>query len=274
MSGTSGRAWAGPLASESAGTRRRWRDRQGLNGAGATAWLRRALATWCLVASAAVPCTSACAADATYTLEHGGLQRQYLVHLCTQPIGPDVADRYHGWFPRTEGTITGEWSPDYLAYPWVAPVLAEVAPEAKVLVLLRDPVDRFRSGLTFRQRMGAPRTEGTVADAVRQGFYARWLSRLLEFVPRDQVLVLQYERCRADPGAELARTYAFLGLEPFRPDELRREVNVSGGEKVPLSDDARDRLVDVYREDVTRLLGIVPDLDLDLWPSYSGAGAR
>ncbi len=87
MSGTSGRAWAGPLASESAGTRRRWRDRQGLNGAGATAWLRRALATWCLVASAAVPCTSACAADATYTLEHGGLQRQYLVHL---PRGLDL----------------------------------------------------------------------------------------------------------------------------------------------------------------------------------------
>ena len=201
-------------------------------------------------------------------------ERQYLAHLSTQPFGPDEVARYHGWFPRTPGSLTGEWSPDYLAYPWVAPLLAQAAPDAKVLVLLRDPVDRFRSGLTFRQRMGAPRTEETVADAVRQGFYARWLSRLLEFVPREQVLVQQYERCREDPETELARTYAFLGLDPFRPAELRREVNVSGGAKVELSDDARARLAEVYRDDLSRLPELVPDLDLGLWPSCTDRGAR
>lgn len=199
-------------------------------------------------------------------------ERHFLTRYCTAPFGPaEVAD-YHGWFPRTPGTITGEWTPDYFAYPWVAPLLARAAPDAKVLVLVRDPVERFRSGLTFRLRMGAPHTSTTVADAVRQGYYARHLRRLYESVSPDQVLVQQYERCRADPAAELARTYAFLGLAPFDPPEIRREVNVSGGGKIDLDADATARLAALYRDDARALADLVPDLDLDLWPSVRGAG--
>lgn len=211
-------------------------------------------------------------------LEHPGVyerpgipkERHYLSRFCTEPFGPDQAATYRGWFPRTDGTVTGEWTPDYFAYPWVAPLLASVAPEARILVLVRDPVERFRSGLTFRLRNGAPRTSATVADAVRQGFYAHHLRRLLEWFPADQVLVQQYERCTADPAVELARTYAFLGLAPHDPPELRREVNVAGGPKVPLDPGAAGRLAELYRPDSLELARLVPSLDLSLWPSVRG----
>jgi hypothetical protein len=211
-------------------------------------------------------------------LEHPGVyeragipkERHFLSRFCAEPFGPDQVAAYHGWFPRVDGTIAGEWTPDYLSYPWVAPLLAEAAPEARILVLVRDPVERFHSGLTFRLRMGAPHTSATVADAVRQGFYARHLRRLLEFFPADQVLVLQYEQCRAEPDRELARTYAFLGLDPFEPEEIRREVNVSGGEKIPLASEAAGRLADLYRVDMQELAHLVPSLDLALWPSAAG----
>ena len=213
-------------------------------------------------------------------LEHPGVyeragvpkERHYLSRFATAPFGADEVATYRGWFPRVEGTITGEWTPDYFSYPWVAPLLAEAAPDARVLVLVRDPVDRFRSGLTFRLRMGAPHTSATVADAVRQGFYARHLRRIHEFFPPERVLVLQYEQCRADPAAQLARTYAFLGLEPHLPHEIRREVNVSGGEKVHVDPGAADRLADVYRTDAHELADLVPSLDLALWPSVVGDG--
>ncbi len=196
-------------------------------------------------------------------------ERHYLSQFCVEPFGPAEVRNYHGWFPRTAGTVTGEWTPDYFAYPWVAPLLAEAAPEAKILVLLRDPVDRFRSGLTFRHRMGAPHTSVTVADAVRQGFYARWLARLYEFFPASQVLVQQYERCRIDPAGQLEATYEFLELEQYRPTELRREVNVSSGGKIDLDSGARHRLIECYADDVAALAQLVPGLDLSLWSNFT-----
>jgi hypothetical protein len=211
-------------------------------------------------------------------LEHPGVyerpdipkERHYLTRFCVEPFGPaEVAD-YRGWFPRVDGTTTGEWTPDYLGYPWVAPLLAEAAPDAKILVLLRDPIERFRSGLTFRLHGGAPHSAATVADAVRQGFYARHLRRLLEFFPPDQVLVQQYEQCRTEPSVQLARTYSFLGLDDFEPEEIRREVNVSDREKVVLDPTATDRLCDLYRGDTLELAQLFPSLDLALWPWVTG----
>jgi hypothetical protein len=199
-------------------------------------------------------------------------ERHYLSRFLDQPFGDAEVARYHGWFPRTAGTIAGEWTPDYLAYPWVVPLLARAAPDTRVLVMLRDPVDRFRSGLSFRIRQGAPAAGPTVADAVRQGFYAELLRGLYARFPREQVLVLQYERCRDDPAGQLARTFEYLGLDPFTPEDLRREVNVSTGRKVELAPEARRRLAALYAEDLADLAVLEPDLDLSLWP-HAGSAA-
>ena len=194
-------------------------------------------------------------------------ERHYLSQVGTDSFGDDEVHRYWGWFPRPAGTITGEWTPDYLGYPWVAPLLARAAPQARLLVLLRDPVERFRSGLSFRLRQGAPDTEATVADAVRQGFYARALRRVLEYFPAEHLQVLQYEECALDPGGQLALTYRFLGLPDHRPRELRRPVNVSGG-KLPIDPNARQRLIDLYASDVADLVALFPVIDLSLWPNF------
>jgi hypothetical protein len=195
-------------------------------------------------------------------------ERHYLSHCGTVPFGPAEVRRYQGWFPRVPGTITGEWTPDYLGYPWVPPLLAQAAPEAKLLVILRDPVERFRSGLSFRLGMGASDTGATVAEAVRQGFYARWLRRYLAYFTPEQLLVLQYERCAAEPATQLAITYRFLGLTDHHPLELRRPVNVSG-DKLSLDPEARRRLVDLYAPDVDDLISLFPDIDRSRWPNFS-----
>jgi hypothetical protein len=196
-------------------------------------------------------------------------ERHFLTRYGVAPFGPEEVARYHGWFPRRPGTVTGEWTPDYLPYPWVPPLLAQAAPDAKILVLVREPIDRLRSGFTFRRRMGAPATTVTMADAVRQGFAARSLRWVLDAFPAEQVLVLQYEQCRDDPSGQLAATFAFLGLDPFEPAELRREVNVSTGDKIPLDPDAEARLVALYHDDVADLASLVPTLDLALWPRFA-----
>ena len=193
-------------------------------------------------------------------------ERHYLAHFGAERFGPEEVRRYQGWFPRRPGTVTGEWTPDYFAYPWVAPLLARAAPAAKLLVILRDPVERFRSGLSFRLSQGAPDDVATVTDAVNQGFYARHLRRYLEYFPAEQILVLQYERCITDPVGQLAATFRFLGLGDHVPEHLLRPVNVSG-RKLALDGGARERLCDLYADDIADLADLVPDLDLSLWPT-------
>ncbi len=198
-------------------------------------------------------------------------ERHYLSRFASQPFGGSEVETYYGWFPRREGTITGEWTPDYLGYPWVPGLLARAAPAAKLLVIVRDPVERFRSGLSFRLSQGAFETEATVTDAIRQGFYARGLRRFLDYFPTDHILVLQYERCALEPVEELDATYRFLGLPAYQPDRLRRSINVSGL-KVPIHPDALQRLTDLYAPDVRDLVALFPQIDTSLWPNF-GAGS-
>jgi hypothetical protein len=198
-------------------------------------------------------------------------ERHVLSHFGTEPFGPAEIQRYHGWFPRRTGTITGEWTPDYLGYPWVPELLARSAPDTKLLVIVRDPVERFRSGLSFRLSQGAFATEATAADAVRQGFYARSLRRFLGWFPPEQLLVLQYERCALDPAGQLDATYEYLGLSAHRPSALRRSVNASGTKR-ELDHDAHRRLIECYAPDVDDLFSLFPQLDRSLWPDFGEPG--
>ena len=107
-------------------------------------------------------------------------ERHFFDRFGAEPFGPTAVDRYHGWFPRPPGTTTGEWTPDYFFFPWVAPLLTRAAPEARLLLLVRDPIDRFRSGLAHQKRMGTPDSSSSVADAMERGFYHRALAPWLE----------------------------------------------------------------------------------------------
>ena len=172
-------------------------------------------------------------------------ERHYFDRFAVKPFGSADAEQYHGWFPRRPGTVAGEWTPDYMHLPWVPALLAQAAPEARLLVLLRDPVERLRSGLSHHRAQRGRLTAEVWADAVDRGFYDRQLAGWASWFPPDRFLVLQYERCVADPAGELARTYRFLGLDPFVPDGLSRRVSASR-DQVSLPEDVRRRLVDLY----------------------------
>jgi Sulfotransferase domain len=205
---------------------------------------------------------------------HPGLhkERHYFAPFATRAFGPEQVEGYHRLFPRPTGKKTGEWTPDYVYQPWVPPLLARAAPEARILVMLRDPVERFVSGLTHSRLTPGSHLGTVVAESVNRGFYAAALARWIPAFDAGRVLVLQYERCVADPGAQLARTYRFLGLDDeFRPAALHRASSPTLEKKVELDGEARARLADLYRSDVTALAGLVPDLDLALWPNFGPA---
>jgi Sulfotransferase family len=183
------------------------------------------------------------------------------------------AAAYHDYFPRPEGQITGEWTPVYLAAPWTPSMLAAAAPDAKLLVLLRDPVERYLSGMEHHHRRARAAAQPLKAlaplDAFMRGLYHSQLTNLLAHFARSQVLVLQYERCVREPLSELRRTYEFLGLrEAEAVPDLDARPNLQP-DKPPLHPDARRALVEAYTDDVVSLVDGFPEIDLGLWPNFA-----
>lgn len=100
--------------------------------------------------------------------------------------------------------IGGEWTPRYLVSHWTPPLLKQAAPDARLLVMLRDPVDRFCSGMNFGMRDKCP--ELTHEHFLR-GFYGAQLSLWMRHFDPNQILVLQYERRQRQTQAECSRAH-------------------------------------------------------------------
>jgi hypothetical protein len=188
----------------------------------------------------------------------------------------DDAALYSQYFPRPLGSWAGEWTPRYLLDYWVPPLIARAAPKAKIVVILRDPIERYRSGLSHEIERGAAPGPRLAQETMARGLYHRQLSGLRRCIPDRQILVLQYERCRLDPLTELRRTYEFLGFDQpdFRPSSLGRTINPSRSVKAELSADARTQLVAAYEPDIVDLIALYPEIDVSLWPNFLHLAGR
>jgi hypothetical protein len=186
---------------------------------------------------------------------------------------PDYA-AYHANFADFDGRPRGEATPIYLYWPDSLERIAAYNPAARLIVMLRDPVDRafshwkmeYARGVETRPfawciREGRQRSFDVEPwgfhrelSYVERGFYGEQMARLLGLFPREQVLVLPSDDLRREPGATLARVRAFLGLAPA-PAPLAREVHVAremdyGSDLTPAD---VDHLRRVYARDLARL---------------------
>jgi hypothetical protein len=185
-----------------------------------------------------------------------------------RPFDATDATTYARYFPRPDGLLAGEWSPGYLSHFWIPPLLDAAAPDAKLLVSLRDPVERYRSGLALQsetRRLSA----AAASTAFRIGCYGTQLEQLFSCVERIRVLVVQFEACTRDPSRELARIYEFLGLDAtFRPGGIDRRVNEARAKKLNLDPGRRAALVGAYTPEVRRVLDLDVGIDVHRWPNF------
>lgn len=129
------------------------------------------------------------------------------------------------------GQARGEASVSTMYYPAAVSRVREMNPEARLVCVLRDPVDRAFSAYGFMRTRGwepCGTFEEALADEPRriaEGWHHIWhyaamsrygeqLRHVLEVFPREQVLVLRHEDMTADPDAVLARVYDHLGVPP------------------------------------------------------------
>lgn len=186
---------------------------------------------------------------------------------------PDYA-AYHAHFPPGDGRPCGEATPIYIYWPNSLERIAAYNPAVRLIVLLRDPVQRAWSHWRMEYARGAETEpfawcirEGRrrLFDAqpwghhrefsyVERGFYGEQMERLFGLFPREQVLVLKAEDLRADPAATLAQVRAFVGA-PEGPPPRPRDVHVGREMDYPseLTDADVALLRRLYARDMARL---------------------
>lgn len=196
----------------------------------------------------------------------------YFDRFWDQPFSAHDARRYHSFFPRPTGGTAGEWTPRYMVDFWTPALLQQAAPDAKVFVMLRDPFERFCSGVTHELAHRAPHHAIIPELGVEKSAYGRQLAGVLAHFDRKAVVVLQYEQCVLDPGGELTRTLAHIGLDGFDPSPglLDRGPEVTRGARYEPGTDVRDAFVATLGADLARLLADFPEIDRSLWPSCRG----
>lgn len=202
-------------------------------------------------------------------------ETHHLSHLGWRPMFEADRQSYERYFPRPPGAIAGEWTPRYMNVPGVVDNMRALAPEARLLVMLRDPVERYRSGVGHWQKLKArrgqrPNLRAGRKDAYERSFYAFALRPYVEAFGRDRLLVLQFERSLLDPAGEYQRTTRFLGLDDWTPPEelLGERFNPSRTRPSEAALDEPPDLVETLASDVEELLSIAPDIDLALWPNF------
>lgn len=165
---------------------------------------------------------------------------------------PSVASRRRHRDRTGRDLVVGEASPDYLFYPEVPARIAADLPEARLLVVLRDPVDRAYSHYWHQVRRGfevLPFEEAVAREAERvgdrsegvgfgahhfsylsRGYYADQLAHLFAYVPREQVTVLFSDDLFRDPEPVVSQVCEFLGLRPWAPASFPVLNGMSRGE--------------------------------------------
>jgi hypothetical protein len=192
-------------------------------------------------------------------------------------------DWYKGHFPLKSGngkSVTGEATPYYCFHPLVAGRIRQDLPHAKLILLLRNPVDRayshyhmirsqgkvadqtFEDVLRIEEETLAAETDRILADPLHsphhhqvysllsRGKYYEQVSRWFSIFPKEQFLILRSEDFFRNPKDELRKVFDFLGMEAVYPE---KNLVVNPGSYTSLDEKTSGRLRNYFAEDQRKL---------------------
>jgi hypothetical protein len=201
-------------------------------------------------------------------------ERWYLSHFPLETLAATTRLR-HG-----TRLAVGEATPAYLFDPRSPGRVHAFEPRMKLIVVLRDPVERayshfqmeretrdetrsFEDALAWEEAELQPELDRWIADPayesplplfgrsyVARGCYAEHLERWLALFPREQLLVLMSDELLGDPATALSKVERFLDVPEWQPASYPQE-NVRA--YPPMSPATRDHLRRVFEPHDRRL---------------------
>ncbi len=149
---------------------------------------------------------------------------------------------YGTLFAGAGGAVAvGEASPGYTMHPYSPGVperIRAVVPQARLVYLVRHPIERMVSQYQMRVVNGRerlPMAEALLSNPayVDVSNYAMQIEQYLEHFPRERLLVVRSEDLRDDRAATMRRVFGFLGVDPaWKVPDLERSFNTAEARRV------------------------------------------
>jgi len=159
--------------------------------------------------------------------------------------------KYYSAIIQKSMLVTGEASPDYLFYPYAPKRIAQILPDVKIIVILRNPVDRayshyhhefsggnetlsFEEAIRIRDKELEPEIRKMNQDEnycsssfqrhsyLSRGVYWKQLQHWFQFFSKEQFLIICSESYFRDPVQEYQKITRFLGLPDHTLKKFRK----------------------------------------------------
>ncbi|MFX1443313.1 MAG: sulfotransferase domain-containing protein [Promethearchaeota archaeon] len=179
--------------------------------------------------------------------------------------------------------ITGEGSPDYLYHPYVAKRVFQYLPKIKILILLRNPVDRayshyqrlVRFGIVNLSFMKAIERAVVIAEKekkklknnpyynpskylrysiLEKGIYVDQIQNWFKYFPKKQILTIESEQFFFNPSKTMEEVFRFLNVPPLKAENYKK-YNVGNYSKIDT--EIRDYLLEYYKPHNRRLYDLL-----------------
>lgn len=151
-------------------------------------------------------------------------------------------DEYMPYF-EAAGTkrVRCDFSVRYLSLPQASAAAARLTPDAKILAILRNPVDQIQSHYWHLLRQNFHQIEPVYPQPglfealdrfpellLEPALYGKHVGRWLTCFPRDQVLIKDYADLARDPGQVIASICDFLEVQDFDFGDLSAQTTTGG----------------------------------------------
>ncbi len=152
-------------------------------------------------------------------------------------------DEYAAYFDEgRDAKIRCDFSVRYLSWPSTPAAAARLAPDAKLLLVVRNPVDQVQSHYWHLRRQNFHQYEAVspapdLFEALERfpglllepALYGKHVHRWLEKFPRERLLILDSRELRSNLAGALARICDFLEIEAFDFTEAAQATSAQDG---------------------------------------------
>ena len=152
----------------------------------------------------------------------------------------NTLDKYESLFEQKESVVYGEGSVSYLFYDNVAEDIKNYNPNAKIIIMLRNPIERAFSHYLMDYRLGlisdsfeniiSKKSNHKNAHLFYQQYievskYANQVQRYLDFFDKENILLIDYGDFKKNVSETVDQAYHFLDISSMFNPNINTQYN-------------------------------------------------